>query len=64
MNPRYEAILHKPHHVSKRHPPMSREKRAAQFAAFSALSGYDERIRALEEESQREPVPDFDYGGL
>ena len=53
MNPRYEAILHKPHHVSKRHPPMSREKRAAQFAAFSALSGYDERIRALEEESQR-----------
>jgi len=48
MNPKYEAILHKPHHVSKRHPPMPRAQRAAQFAAFSALSGYDECIRAPE----------------
>lgn len=51
MKPKYEAILHHPHHVSKRHPPMARDKRAAQFAAFSALSGYDERIRALEQET-------------
>lgn len=54
MNPKYEAILAHPHHVSKRHPPMSRDKRAAQFAAFSALSSYDERIRALEIDIQRE----------
>lgn len=32
MNPKYESILHKPHHEpSARHPRMPREKRAAQF---------------------------------
>lgn len=31
MNKKYQDILHKPHHVSKRHPRMSMAKRAAQF---------------------------------
>lgn len=42
----YEDIIHLPHPVSHRHPPMSHLDRAAQFAPFAALSGHD---RALEE---------------
>lgn len=61
MNPRYEAILYHPHHVSKRHPPMPRQKRAAQFAAFSALSGFEDRLRRQEEESQQEWLSDDIY---
>lgn len=45
MNGKYDAILELPHHVSKTHRQMSRQDRAAQFAPFSALSGYDSAIR-------------------
>ena len=41
---RYDDIIDLPHHVSKRHPPMSREQRAAQFAPFAALVGYDASV--------------------
>lgn len=41
----YEDIINLPHHVSKRHPQMSMWNRAAQFAPFSALTGYDDAIR-------------------
>lgn len=41
----YEDILRLPHPTSLRHPRMSRGNRAAQFAAFAALSGYDDVIR-------------------
>ena len=40
----YDDILHLPHHVSERHPPMSMNDRAAQFAPFSALTGYEDVI--------------------
>lgn len=42
----YEDILYLPHHVSKHHPRMSLEARAAQFAPFAALSGHGEAIKA------------------
>ncbi len=42
---KYDDIIHLPHHVSPKHPPMSRESRAAQFGAFAALSGYDDAVR-------------------
>lgn len=45
MNGKYDAILELPHHVSKTHRQMSRQDRAAQFAPFAALSGYDSAIR-------------------
>ena len=45
----YEDIIHLAHHVSVRHPQMSREDRAAQFAPFAALVGFDERVRRKEE---------------
>jgi len=45
MNTEYDDIIHLPHHVSKSHPQMSMAARAAQFAPFSALTGYGEEIR-------------------
>ncbi len=41
----YDDIIHLPHHRSTRHPPMAREMRAAQFAPFAALTGYDAAVR-------------------
>ncbi len=47
---RYADIIHLDRPVSKKHPPMSRENRAAQFAPFAALTGYDD---AVEETARR-----------
>ena len=44
MTDNYDDIIHLPHHISKRHPQMSLYNRAAQFAPFSALTGYEEVI--------------------
>ena len=41
---RYEDIINLPHHVSKNRRPMPMENRAAQFAPFAALVGYDDAI--------------------
>ena len=38
-------IIDLPHHVSRRHPQMSMEKRAAQFSPFAAMVGHDAAIR-------------------
>lgn len=37
----YSDIINLPHHVSRNHPQMPMEARAAQFAPFAALTGYD-----------------------
>lgn len=37
---RYDDIINLPHHVSGKHPRMSMENRAAQFAPFAALTGH------------------------
>ena len=50
LNKDYEDIINLPHHVSKKHPQMSIEQRAAQFAAFAALTGYEEQIEKTGEE--------------
>lgn len=42
---RYDDIIHLPHFVSQNRKHMSLHDRAAQFAPFAALSGYDESIR-------------------
>ena len=44
MTDKYDDIINLPHHVSKRHPRMSLYNRAAQFAPFAALTGYEEAI--------------------
>lgn len=42
---KYDDIIHLPHPTSKKHPRMSLENRAAQFAPFAALTGFDGLIR-------------------
>ncbi len=41
----YADIIHLSHPVSKSHPQMSRQERAAQFSPFAALTGHEEAIR-------------------
>ena len=41
---RYDDMLEMEHPEPKRHPRMSAEDRAAQFAPFAALTGYDEMV--------------------
>ena len=45
MNNRYDEIINLPHHVSKTRPQMPMSDRAAQFAPFAALTGYDSVIK-------------------
>lgn len=42
---KYDDILYLPHPVSRRHPQMSLQDRAAQFAPFAALTGHDEAVK-------------------
>lgn len=41
---KYDDIINLEHHVSTKHPRMSLENRSAQFAPFSALTGYEEAV--------------------
>ena len=50
MTEQYNDIINMPHHVSRNRPQMPRRHRAAQFAAFAALAGYED---ALDESSRR-----------
>ncbi len=45
--PNYDDIINMPHHVSKKRKPMSLKNRSAQFAPFSALKGYQEKINEI-----------------
>ena len=45
MNRKYAAILEHERRYSGRHPPMPNRERAAQFAPFSALNGYEDAVR-------------------
>ena len=42
---KYREIIDLPHHVSKTRPQMPMSDRAAQFASFAALTGYDSAIK-------------------
>ena len=45
MSNKYDDIINLPYEKSKTHPHMSNSDRAAQFAPFAALTGYEELIR-------------------
>lgn len=44
MSGNYEDIIGLPRHISGKRAPMSATDRAAQFAPFAALTGYEEAI--------------------
>ena len=44
-NGKYDDIINLPHHVSSKRKRMSIEERSAQFAPFSALTGYDDVVK-------------------
>ena len=44
MKTPYDDIIHLTHHVSQNHPQMPLRDRAAQFAPFAALTGYEAAI--------------------
>ena len=45
MSNKYDDIINLPYEKSKTHPHMSSSDRAAQFAPFAALTGYEELIK-------------------
>ena len=44
MTTPYDDIIRLPHHVSRNHPQMPMHDRAAQFAPFAALMGYESAV--------------------
>ena len=49
---RYDDMIGFPHPVSRRHPPMARIKRAAQFASFDTLTGFGAAIHEAGRETE------------
>lgn len=58
MSSKYEDIINLPHHVSTKYPQMPRRNRAAQFAPFAALTGYEEAVQ--EAARQTEPLRELE----
>lgn len=56
----YEDMLELPHPVSKTHPQMPRRDRAAQFAPFVALTGYEEAVREAARLTEEKMILDED----
>lgn len=52
MNAPYDDIIFLEHPSSKKHPRMARADRAAQFAPFAALKGYEEVIDENREKNE------------
>lgn len=52
--PNYDDIINLPHHVSKKRKQMSLKNRSAQFAPFSALKGYQEKINEITKINNKE----------
>ena len=58
----YEDIVNLPPHISKRHPQPSMMDRAARFAPFAAITGYEEMV--LEEARVTEEWVDLTESAL
>lgn len=52
----YRDIIDLPHPVSKKHPPMARKDRAAQFAPFAALTGHKEAVKERERQTESKRI--------
>ena len=55
---RYGDIIDREHPTSEKHPRMPRQNRAAQFAPFAALTGYDDLIHEAARYTERQIVLD------
>lgn len=55
---RYDDIIDLPHHVSRTRPQMSLHDRAAQFAPFAALVGYDDTVAETTRVTEEKPELD------
>ena len=53
MSHKYDDIINLPYQKSKTHPHMSNSDRAAQFAPFAALTGYEELIKETARVTQK-----------
>ena len=53
MSNKYDDIINLPYEKSKTHPHMSNSDRAAQFAPFAALTGYEELIRETARKTEK-----------
>ena len=60
MKDDYRELLQLPHHRSQTHAPMPRRDRAAQFAPFAALTGFDAQLRETERQTQSQAEPNED----
>lgn len=58
----YEDIIHLPPHISKKHPQPTMMERAARFAPFAAITGYEEMV--LEEARVTEEQMELDESTL
>ena len=56
----YDDMLELPLPVSKTHPQMPRRDRAAQFAPFAALTGYEEAVREAARLTEEKMILDED----
>ena len=54
----YDSIINLPHHQSQTRPKMSLLDRAAQFAPFAALNGYDDAVKETARLTDGEAVLD------
>ena len=54
----YDDIIALSHPISARHPRMPASNRAAQFAPFAALTGYDAALLETARKTDRQIVPD------
>ncbi len=61
---RYDDMLELPHPVSKVHPQMSLENRAAQFSPFAAVVGYDAAVHEAARLTDRRVELDDDEKNL
>ena len=52
MTSDYDDIINLPHYEPKHHPRMSMWNRAAQFAPFAALTGYEDAIKDTAQQNE------------
>ena len=58
MTSRYDDIINLPHHISPTRKQMSMHERAAQFAPFAALVGYDDAVAETARLTENRPELD------